>query len=110
GAQKKQVIELSQIESSVKTSFVGYEKLEAGAKILETVQVKDRTAVILDVSPFYAEMGGQVGDTGELSAEGKLWHISNTQKAGNAWFHFISETGAEQDPVNPKPEMAIPPI
>ena len=64
-AQKKQVIELSQVETTTPTQFVGYDKLEAPAKVLEVVGVKDKTAVILDTSPLYAEMGGQVGDTGE---------------------------------------------
>ncbi|MCZ7635803.1 MAG: alanine--tRNA ligase-related protein [Verrucomicrobia bacterium] len=66
-AQKKSVIELSQIETSVPTVFVGYDKFETPAKVIEVVRVKDRTAVILDTSACYAEMGGQVGDTGNLS-------------------------------------------
>ena len=90
-AQKKQVIELSEVETSTPTQFVGYDKLETPAKVLEVVAVKDKNAVILDTSPLYAEMGGQVGDTGELSVGGQLWHITNTQKAGNAWLHFLGE-------------------
>jgi len=89
-AQKKQVIELSQVETTVPTQFVGYDQLEAPAKVLEVVAIKDKTAVILDASPFYAEMGGQVGDTGELAGGGRLWRIGNTQKVGDAWLHFLS--------------------
>ena len=65
-AQKKEVISLSQIETTTPTKFVGYEKLEVQAKVLEVVGFKDKTAVILDTSACYAEMGGQVGDTGEM--------------------------------------------
>jgi len=90
-AQKKQVIELSQVETTTPTQFVGYDKLEVSAKVLEVVGVKDKTAVILDTSPLYAEMGGQVGDTGELTAGSQLWRIVNTQKTGNAWLHFLSD-------------------
>jgi alanyl-tRNA synthetase len=93
-AQKKQVIELSQVETTTPTQFVGYDKLEASAKVLEVVGVKDRTAVILDSSPLYAEMGGQVGDTGEMSGGGELWTINNTQKAGDAWLHFLEDKDA----------------
>ncbi|MGA2865370.1 MAG: alanine--tRNA ligase [Verrucomicrobiota bacterium] len=88
-ARKKEVIELSEVETAAATRFVGYDKLETPAKVLEVVGLKDKTAVILDTSPFYAEMGGQVGDTGELSSGGQLWRIVNTQKAGDAWLHFL---------------------
>ena len=88
-AQKKQVIELSQIETQIPTRFLGFELLETSAKVLEVVELKDKTAVILDVSTCYAEMGGQVGDTGELGGGGQLWRVTNTQKSGNTWLHFI---------------------
>jgi len=57
--------------------------------VLEVVREKKRVAVVLDRSPFYAEMGGQVGDTGTLIAGGKAWAITDTQKAGEAFLHFI---------------------
>jgi alanyl-tRNA synthetase len=93
-AQKKQVIELSEVETTTLTQFVGYDKLESPARVLEVVGVKDKTAVILDISPLYAEMGGQVGDTGEMSGGGELWTIANTQKAGDAWLHFLADKDA----------------
>jgi alanyl-tRNA synthetase len=88
-AQKKEVISLSQIETTTPTTFVGYEELTAPAKVLEVVSLKDKTAVVLDTSACYAEMGGQVGDTGELSGSGRLWRIANTQKSGNTFLHFV---------------------
>ncbi|MGO8930879.1 MAG: alanine--tRNA ligase [Limisphaerales bacterium] len=93
-AQKKQVIKLSEVETTTPTQFVGYDKLEAPAKVLEVLGVKDKTAVILDTSPLYAEMGGQVGDTGEMSGGGEVWTIANTQKAGDAWLHFLADKDA----------------
>src|SRR5690606_31605948 len=60
-AQKKQVIELSQVESARPTRFVGYETVETPAEVVEVLEIRDRTAVVLEPSPFYAEMGGQVG-------------------------------------------------
>ncbi len=88
-AQKKEVISLSQIETTAPTKFVGFDHLAVEAKVLEVVSLKDKTAVVLDTSPFYAEMGGQVGDTGELTGSGQLWRVSNTQKSGNTFLHFV---------------------
>jgi alanyl-tRNA synthetase len=109
-AQKKTVVELSQIETAMPTIFVGYDKLETPAKVLEVVSLKDQTAVILDTSACYAEMGGQVGDTGILTVAADVsprrtsapadamaalsqaqprWKIVNTQKSGHTWLHLL---------------------
>jgi alanyl-tRNA synthetase len=88
-AQKKEVISLSQIETTTPTKFVGYDTLETDAKVVEVVSLKDKTAVILDTSACYAEMGGQVGDAGELTGSGQLWRVVNTQKSGNTWLHLL---------------------
>ena len=94
-----QIIELSQVKTTTPTKFVGFEKLETKAKVLEVISVKDKTAVVLDSSPLYAEMGGQVGDTGIFWLAGQNiinqdtgWKIVGTQKNGNTWLHFF-ETG-----------------
>ncbi len=96
-AQKKEVISLSQIETTTPTKFVGYEKLETPAKVLEVVSLKNQTAVILDTSACYAEMGGQVGDTGELRHGDKFWQIVNTQKSGNTYLHFVEAKPAADE-------------
>ncbi len=88
-SQKKQVIELSKIETKGPTQFVGFEQSESEAKVLEVVALKDRTAVILDVSPCYAEMGGQVGDRAIISHGANTWTISETRKAGDTWLHLL---------------------
>jgi alanyl-tRNA synthetase len=64
-AQKKEIIAASNIDTSHPTQFVGFDQFIANATVLDVVNVKDKLAVTLDVSPLYAEMGGQVGDTGE---------------------------------------------
>ena len=99
-AQKKTVIEVSQLASDVATAFVGFEQLETAAKVAEVLDIKGRTAVVLDRSSCYAEMGGQVGDTGQIRLGGQLWRVVDTQKAGAAWLHFVDgadapEKGAE---------------
>jgi len=99
-AQKKEIIELSQIESTAPTKFVGFDTLETDAKVVEVVSLKDKTAVVLDTSACYAEMGGQVGDTGEMhlypaeavpdsTASSRRLRITNTQKSGNTWLHVV---------------------
>jgi alanyl-tRNA synthetase len=90
-AQKKQVIELSQIETKTPTHFLGYDHAHTGADVQEVVALKDRTVVVLNNTVCYAEMGGQIGDTGELTGSGgQLWRVTNTQKSGNTWLHFLS--------------------
>jgi alanyl-tRNA synthetase len=104
-AQKKEIIEVSNLDISVPTKFLGYEQLESPARVLQCLGIKDRTAVVLDVSPFYAEMGGQVGDTGELSGGGQLWRIVNTQKAGAAWLHFLED--ADAPPIGAEVSLSV---
>jgi len=88
-AQKKTVIELSEVETQEPTNFVGYDTLSTPTTVVEVVSLKDKTAVVLSASPCYAEMGGQVGDMGELAGGGNLWQVTNTQKVGRTWLHFI---------------------
>lgn len=93
--QKKEVISVSSIDTSIPTKFVGFDSLETSTKVAEVVQIKDKIAVILEDSPFYAEMGGQVGDTGQISGSGgQTWQVLNTQKTGNTFLHFLAETEA----------------
>ncbi|MCX8155133.1 MAG: alanine--tRNA ligase [Verrucomicrobiae bacterium] len=88
-AQKREIIELSQIETTTPTRFIGFDTLHTPARVLEVVQVKDKTAVLLDTTACYAEMGGQVGDTGELRAGDLAWRIADTQKSGAVWLHYL---------------------
>jgi alanyl-tRNA synthetase len=71
-----------------KTEFTGYEQEANPARILaiirngqavERIEAGDEAVVFLDRSPFYAESGGQVGDTGVLSAPGVRFLVSDTQ-------------------------------
>jgi len=93
-AQKKQVIALSEIETTTPTVFTGYDSLTDTAGVLEVLTIKDRPAVILDRTPCYAEMGGQVGDTAEITRGGQLWRVANTQKTGNTWLHLLDSADA----------------
>ncbi|MDQ3624918.1 MAG: alanine--tRNA ligase-related protein, partial [Verrucomicrobiota bacterium] len=88
-AQKKEVISISHIDTSIATRFVGYDRLQTDAHVVQVIAVQEKTAVVLDASACYAEMGGQVGDTGEIITGGQRWRVVNTQKSGNTWLHFV---------------------
>jgi alanyl-tRNA synthetase len=104
-AQKKEIIELSQIETTQPTQFIGYDTLINRAKVLEVVSVKERTAVILDSTSAYAELGGQVGDSALLEAGADLWRVSQTTKSGDIWLHFIE--GEEAPSVGQEITLAV---
>jgi len=80
-----------------RTLFQGYERLKASGRVVavlkdgaavEALKAGDRGEVVLDRTPFYAEAGGQVGDTGELTAVGTLFVVTDTQKRGTAHEHL----------------------
>ncbi len=103
-AQKKSVIKLSEIETKEATRFVGYDAAATESKVLEVVTVGGQTAVILDVTPCYAEMGGQLGDTGVLLAGAEVIPITNTQKSGHTFLHYL---GAEDMVLKPGAPVAV---
>ena len=92
-AQKKEVISVSSLSTDASTEFVGFEEAASMAKVLEVVEDEKRTSVVLDRSPFYAEMGGQLGDTGTLTLDGREWKVVDTQKVGDAFLHVIKGDG-----------------
>lgn len=88
-AQKKSAIELSQTDGNVITNFLGYDHDHTDADVIAVSPANGKTAVVLNNSVCYAEMGGQVGDTGEIQAENRSWRIFETRKAGSSWVHLI---------------------
>ncbi len=80
--------------------FVGYDETETEAKITKYRKVKTKTGqeyhIVLDKTPFYAEMGGQVGDSGSLefgisSAELEGIKISDTKKENDLFIHISTD-------------------
>lgn len=91
-ARKTEIIELSQLQNPLPTEFLGYDSDEVEAEVLGIVRMKNKTAVLLSHSVLYPEMGGQVGDTGEMDRGGHLWLIGDTKKADRTWLHFLEES------------------
>lgn len=63
------------------TQFVGYDKLEIQAKLLDVIEMGEMKGLVFDTTSFYGESGGQVGDIGVIK-EGKntIAHVEDTQK------------------------------
>ena len=84
-----------EIKLEGQTAFTGYEHLEDKANIIalyhEGQEVEQLTAgqggvIVLDATPFYAESGGQVGDTGQILANNAVFEVTDTQKQGGGLF------------------------
>ena len=78
------------------TEFLGYQAQQADAKVLmllkegasvESALEGDTVVIVLDRTPFYAESGGQVGDSGYLAADHLRIDITDTTKSGQAFLH-----------------------
>lgn len=85
--------------------FVGYDQTEVAARILRYRKVKQKGKeyyqIILDKTPFYAEMGGQVGDRGTLtSADGEVVTIYDTKRENGIGVHLTQKM-----PSNPEAEF-----
>ncbi|REL34466.1 alanine--tRNA ligase [Thalassotalea euphylliae] len=85
-----------QLKSEKLTQFKGYTNHEYSSTVVElfkegeaVVELApgDKGVVVLDNTPFYAESGGQVGDTGVLHLDGGTFDVTDTVKVGNAFAH-----------------------
>jgi len=95
-AQKKEEISVEEGElEAAPTEFLGYDFLETES-VVETVlpgKKLDEVNIVVDRTPFYAEMGGQVGDRGLLHVPGRDWtevgqlRVIDTQKRGDVFVH-----------------------
>jgi alanyl-tRNA synthetase len=77
------------------STFVGYDNLEADARILRYRRIKTKGKelfqLVLDVTPFYPEGGGQVGDQGKLISANDVVEIQDTRKENNLIVHFTEQ-------------------
>ena len=78
--------------------FTGYDETETQAKITKYRKVKTKTGeeyhLVLDKTPFYAEMGGQVGDSGQLTINNEQLIIIDTKKENDLFIHISNDKKA----------------
>ncbi|MGS2744479.1 alanine--tRNA ligase [Halomonas sp. LS-001] len=98
------------------TTFTGYEQLSDDATVTailddsgnerSTLEVDQKGVVVLDRTPFYAESGGQVGDSGYLHVDGGRFQVTDTQKQrGHHLHHGIMVEGALNVGSHVKPQV-----
>ena len=89
-----------ELEPSDKTEFMAYDAVEADVKITRyrkiTAKGKDVFQLVFDRTPFYAESGGQTGDSGTLASANEMLQVIDTRKENNLIVHIV-----ENLPENP---------
>ena len=93
----------SGVDLGTTTEFTGYQREADASRVVallkdgvtvDVLQPGEEGEVVLERTPFYAESGGQVGDTGELSAGQARFQVSDTRKRGSAFSHIGRVSGA----------------
>ena len=103
-ASKFSAIGKDGIETDAESEFLGYEGTEGASEVValfndgqpvDTLNLGEDGAVILSSTPFYAESGGQIGDTGTIAAGDHSFTVVDTQKNGKAIVHYGSVQAGE---------------
>ncbi len=82
-----------------KTEFIGYDNLESVSRLIKYRKIKQKNKelfqLVLDKTPFYAESGGQVGDTGVIEANGEKVFVVDTKKENELIVHLTEKLPAK---------------
>ncbi len=85
------------LKVEAQSEFCGYQASEGQGQVValyvegqqvESITAGDRAVVVLDQTPFYAESGGQCGDSGVLNTASGEFKVEDTQKQAGAWLHY----------------------
>lgn len=97
------------------TNFVGYATLESNAEILfisfegeavSTATAPQKVMIVTDVTPFYAESGGQVADVGQILGKDAILNVTDVRKNGNIFMHSCTVISGSVD-VNERVLMQV---
>lgn len=87
------------IDATKSNKFIGYQNLESTSKVIKYRKIKTKGKesfqFVLDQTPFYAESGGQIGDTGWLNFGNEKIEVTNTKKENELIIHFTDSIPAE---------------
>jgi len=72
------------------SSFLGYEATESTSKVFKYAVTEEHTILVLDHTPFYAEAGGQIGDTGSILIGNNNVTVLDTQMDGTEIYHYCA--------------------
>ncbi|MHC4973800.1 MAG: alanine--tRNA ligase [Planctomycetota bacterium] len=90
---------VTQIKKEVEpTAFLGYGETEAEAELRFSFDEGDTVGLILDATPFYAEAGGQIGDTGQIEGPGWTARVRDTQTIEGYIVHYGTLTAGDGKP------------
>ncbi len=93
-ARTQQHVRATEIATEASTAFTGFEEDESAATVLEIHKLGDALLVITDRTPFYAEMGGQLGDQGTLSINDQSYPVNAVEQIGAARAHGLPADAA----------------
>jgi alanyl-tRNA synthetase len=84
-ASKKQIVQVVNELNDVESTFTGYDSTDDTGRAL----VIEGNTIVLDRTPFYAESGGQISDSGMMTIEGQHYEVKDVRKVGTAIAHVL---------------------